>query len=246
MSFDRLLINLCVTTLSLLTVVACTPSTTTETASATPQPAAAATPSQVQSGGEDVVVEATAMPDAAPTIGSPSQSEPGAGTGDAEPPTDPAAQSERPQSETMSVYANSTYHFSVSQPADFVVRMQSAEMLAQRDPKPVASFRFMSPQAAASDLGELEAAELEISVHAAGTETSLNDWLISTHVLQANGATAAKPLRVGNVPGMEVCASTMIAPGCSYYVMGNGWVYQLTPASLEGETMVTTFLLAPS
>ena len=35
----------------------------------------------------------------------------------------------------------------------------------------------------------------------------------------------------------------MIAPGCSYFVLGNGWVYQLTPASVEGERIVRTFTL---
>jgi hypothetical protein len=33
----------------------------------------------------------------------------------------------------------------------------------------------------------------------------------------------------------------MIGPGCSYFVMGNGFIYQLTPATLEGDVMAQTF-----
>jgi hypothetical protein len=49
--------------------------------------------------------------------------------------------------------------------------------------------------------------------------------------------------QAANVAGVEVCASTMIAPGCSYFVMGNGFIYQLTPATLEGEAMAPTFMV---
>jgi hypothetical protein len=64
-------------------------------------------------------------------------------------------------------------------------------------------------------------------------------------LLPADGTVPLKPFQTANVSGVQVCASTMIAPGCSYFVLGSGWVYQLTPATLEGETMVRSFMLIP-
>ena len=34
----------------------------------------------------------------------------------------------------------------------------------------------------------------------------------------------------------------MIAPGCSYFVRGRNRIYQLIPATVDGETMVETFV----
>jgi hypothetical protein len=36
----------------------------------------------------------------------------------------------------------------------------------------------------------------------------------------------------------------MIAPGCSYFVIDTGWIYQLTPATALGEDLMKTFQLS--
>jgi hypothetical protein len=158
---------------------------------------------------------------------------------------EPEAQGGELQPGTLVVYTDSTYKFSVSYPADFVFRTQPAEKLAQLEPMPTASFIFMNPVTASSDLGDLEPADLEIRVYVAGQIASLDSWLTSNGLLPADGTVPLKPFQTANVSGVEVCATTMIAPGCSYFVLGSGWVYQLTPATLEGETMAETFMLVP-
>ena len=110
----------------------------------------------------------------------------------------------------------------------------------------------MNPVTASSEIVDLEPADLEIRVYAAGgipvqggASADLDSWLTSNGLLPADGSLQPKPFQTENVSGVEVCASTMIAPGCSYYFTGSGWVYQLTPATLQGEAMVKTFRLIP-
>lgn len=141
------------------------------------------------------------------------------------------------------MYADSTYKFSVKYPPDFTFRALPAEKLADLKPTPAASFIFMNPTAAASQTPD-EPADLEIRVYAAGQATSLESWLTSNGLLPADGSVPLKPFQAANATGAEVCSSTMIAPGCSYFVIGNGQVYQLIPVSLAGESMAKTFTLA--
>jgi hypothetical protein len=145
--------------------------------------------------------------------------------------------------ETMGVYTDNTYAFSVAYPDTFVARMQPAEQLAQFTPMPSAALRVMSPVVAASDLGDREPADLEIRVYKVGQIASLERWLTSNGLLSAGDT--VQPFQAATVSGVEVCASTMLAPGCSYFVLGGGRIYQLTPATQEGEAMMDTFTLLP-
>jgi hypothetical protein len=141
----------------------------------------------------------------------------------------------------MTVFADSTYKFSVNYPDNFVLRTLPADRLSELTPRPDGAFIFMNPVTAASDLGDLEPADLEIRVYSAAQAPSLEEWLTSNGLLSAEGNLPPEQFQAANVTGIEVCASTMIAPGCSYFVMGNGFIYQLTPATLEGDVMAQTF-----
>jgi hypothetical protein len=143
----------------------------------------------------------------------------------------------------MTLFTDSTYQFSVNYPDNFVLRTQPAENLSQLTPRPDAAFIFMNPETAASDLGDLEPADLEIRVYGMAQAPSLEEWLRSNGLLSVDSVLPLTAFQAANVSGVEVCASTMIAPGCSYFVMGNGFIYQLTPATLEGEAMAPTFML---
>lgn len=274
MLLRRFLVMLCIMSVSLLGSAACTPVIEGEAGAAMPASATETASNQESSKGEGVLVdttptseaELTAQPPGQSEPGStgegvmvditpmseeelaaqpPGQSEPGAGAGNGESQVEPGAQGEELQPGTIAVYTDSTYKFSVSYPADFVVRTQPAEELAQLTPMPTTSFTFMNPVTASSDVVELEPADLEIRVYDAGQIGSLDSWLTSNGLLPADSAVPLKPFQTANVSGVEVCATTMIAPGCSYFVLGSDWVYQLTPATLEGETMVDTFMLIP-
>jgi hypothetical protein len=158
---------------------------------------------------------------------------------------EPEAQVEEPQLGPTVVYTDSTYQFSVSYPNNFVFRTQPADKLSQLTPRPVTAFIFMNPETAASDVAELEPADLEIRVFEVGQNESLESWLSSNGQAPADATVPLKPFQTANVSGVEVCASTMIAPGCSYFVMGSGWLYQLIPATVEGETIAQTLVLLP-
>jgi hypothetical protein len=131
----------------------------------------------------------------------------------------------------LSLYRDNTYQFSLSYPADFVVREQPAEQLTGLEPRPLASFRILNTAT--------DPADLEVRVFDADRTASLKGWLRSNGLLLGE----PKPFQTAHVSGVEVCSSTMIAPGCSYFVLGNGWIYQLTSASVEGESIVRTFTL---
>jgi hypothetical protein len=140
------------------------------------------------------------------------------------------------------IYSDTDYKFSVAYPADFIFRVQSAEKLAELKPRPLIVFVIQSPKAASSDIAELEPADLEIRIYEAAGTTTLDAWLNSVGLMAGSNA---KPFKTTNVSGVELCASTMIAPGCSYFVMSNDRVYQLRPSSLEGENIIKSFKLLP-
>jgi hypothetical protein len=243
----RRFLMLSVTIVSLLGVTACgTPGMESGAGAAVPSSAPATATSQVQSSGEGAGVDVTPTSDTKLTVQpTGGQSEPGASAPGGGSQATPEAPGGEPQPGAVVVYTDDTYKFSVGYPANFVFRTLPAEKMAQLKPMPVISFIFMNPVTASSDVADLEPADLEIRVYAAGQVASLDSWLTSNRLLPADGTVPLKPFQSANVSGVQVCASTMIAPGCSYFVLGNGWVYQLTPATVEGETMVNTFRLIP-
>lgn len=199
-----------------------------------------------QSGTELNRVETTPMSAAELANQPPGQSEPGtgeSGAGDTGklPPSPGLA--EPPAS--WPAYVDPTYGFSISYPNGFVVQLQDVSELAQFTPTPVASIFFMNPTMAAGDLAGIEPPDLEVRVYQAGAVDSLKSWLVSVGFASADKGAVAKPYQKASVRGLKVCQSTLIAPGCSVYVLRSDLVYQLTPSSLEGEAMMETFALLP-
>jgi hypothetical protein len=141
-------------------------------------------------------------------------------------------------------YTDQAYKFSVGVPDNYTVDTLSADKLSGFQPKPAEVFRILNPTLAGSDTPDLEAADLEIRIFEAPQQlASAESWLAANGVVPSDGSVPVKAWQNGHVSGIEVCASTMIAPGCSYFVTGHGWIYQLTPASRQGETLLGTFTL---
>jgi hypothetical protein len=192
-----------------------------------------------------VMPSVTPIPDKERTAQPTGQSEPGAAATSEGVIEAPEERAQQPAPGTGNVYADTTYKFSVAYPKDFAFHSQPAEKLAALEPKPAAAFVFMNPVSAASDVAEFEPADLEIRTYTAGQSPSLGAWLALNSLVPADGSEPGKPFRKAHVSGIEVCASTMIAPGCSYFVQGSEWVYQLIPATVEGQAMLDTFMLVP-
>lgn len=144
----------------------------------------------------------------------------------------------------ISIYQDPLYKFSVEYPGEFVFRQISDENLLSLSPKPVASFIIMNPKTATSDAVDLEPADLEIRIYEVNGASSLDAWLKSKGLL--SNTMPPRPFQTKrNVSGIELCAATLIGPGCSYFFLGNAWIYGLTPATLEGETILHSFTLIP-
>jgi hypothetical protein len=139
----------------------------------------------------------------------------------------------RPAGVLPVLYRNATYDFSLRHPARLAVRSRPAAALAALEPKPLAAY-------AVSRSAATDPPDLELRVHRKGQASSLESWL-SSRGLVDEGTKPPKPFRTGNVSGLEVCKATMLAPGCSYFVLGSHWVYQLTPNSRDGEQVAQTF-----
>jgi hypothetical protein len=206
----------------------------------------AASKTRQQTETESNMVEATPMSEAELANQPQGQSEPGAGASVA------GETGQQPPSPGLPVaaagwtaYVDPTYGFSISYPSGFVVQPQDVSKLAQFTPTPVASIFFMNPTMATGALAGIEPPDLEVRVYQAGAVDSLKSWLVSVGFAAVDSGAIVQPYRHASVSGLKVCQSTMIAPGCSVYVLRSGRVYQLTPISREGEAMIETFALLP-
>lgn len=142
-------------------------------------------------------------------------------------------------------YVDTTSGFHISYPQGFVIKPQDVSKLAQFTPTPITSIFFMNPTMAKGDLAGIEPPDLEVRVYPGGAGHSLEDWLDSVALASVEHGAVAQPYQNGRVSGLKVCQATMIAPGCSVYVLRGDRVYQLTPMSVEGEVMIETFALLP-
>lgn len=139
------------------------------------------------------------------------------------------------------VYEDSRFGYRLTMPTDFVVSPAEAAHLAGFDPEPIAATLFMNPTMAAGDLAGLEPPDLEVRVYAREPTTSLESWLLAARFATAESLSSARPWPVDGQGGLWICQSTLLAPGCSGFVAIGDRVYQLTPATVTGESMVDTF-----
>ncbi|MBI3161136.1 MAG: hypothetical protein HYZ23_01435 [Chloroflexi bacterium] len=167
-----------------------------------------------------------------------SDSDFGYGEGDSQ---TPPSEAQVAPSDTWVTYGDTTYKFGVDHPSDYTFRPLQGEKLDRLTPKPAAAFVILSPAKANSDVADLEPPDLEIRIHALGQADSLEEWLKSAGMPGADAS--PKQFQASKVSGLKVCISTMVVPDCSYFFSGGDWVYQLIPASLEGEAMLQTFTL---
>lgn len=245
MLVKRFVVVLLIAIATLLGVGACALDEISESYAVTLPSVTKADSNQIQNSGEGIVVNVTPMPDIELSVQPPSQTEPDAGAGYEDSQMESEGQENEFRSEIGVLYSDSIYKFGVGYPSNFLFRTQPTEKLEHLNPIPSASFTFMNPVTASNDQAGLELADLEIRVYAAGQAKSLNSWLISMGLLSADSSIPIQQFQTINVSGIKVCASTMIIPRCSYFIIGNGWVYQLIPVTLEGEAMLHTFMLIP-
>ena len=144
-----------------------------------------------------------------------------------------------------SVYIDPTYHFSVSYPQGFVVRTQDVPKQSEVTPRLVAAIIFMNPTMATGALAGREPPDLDVRIFESAKQDSLKAWLMSVGFASAEDEPSIQPYRNAAVSGLRVCHSTLVAPGCSIYVLHERFVYQLTTISREGEAMLETFSLSP-
>lgn len=241
----------------LVTAVACAPSggepaVPVESASGAINPAgsdssAAAdgtpSPDALAPAGDGQVVEVTPMSEAELSAQPTGQAPGGVGEEGGE----DGGQGETPEPVTQYpdgwvIYTDDAYRFSVAHPVDFIVTQADTARLAGLIPPPAAAVYFMSPTTAESALAGTDAPDLEVRIHEAGAVASLADWLAVVGVGADQTITATT---LNALPGVQVCASTMIFPPCSIFIAGNDRVYQLRALNQEGEMIAQSFALVP-
>lgn len=138
-------------------------------------------------------------------------------------------------------FVDSSHGFSLCLPNGFVTQPKDVSRLSQFTPSPVASIFFMNPTVARGDQSGIEPPDLEVRVYqVVGVVDSLKRWLGTAGFLDSGSF--AQPY--GN-NGQKICKSTMIFPNCFIYFLNKARVYQLTPFTQAGESIIETFLLLP-
>jgi len=149
-----------------------------------------------------------------------------------------------PPTAGWTAFVDAAHGFRIEHPKGFVVRGQDVSGTPLQ-PVPKAAIFIMNPTMASGDLAGIEPPDLAVRVYRADGVASAAGWLAAAGRAHAGEGAVTRPYRHRSVEGIEVCAATLLAPGCSIYVLGGGRMYQLTPISLEGEAMVKTFALLP-
>ena len=141
------------------------------------------------------------------------------------------------------VHTEESYGFSVAIPPEYGLKPLTEADLNGLEPMPSAGMIILRSEFLPESPSPLVTPDLEIRVHESGSSASLAAWLSANGFEE--GWREPEPFETDHVSGDILCLTTMIAPGCSYFVLGDGWVYQLIPASLEGESIIDTFKLLP-
>lgn len=141
-------------------------------------------------------------------------------------------------------YVDTVNSFKISYPNDYVAQSQDNATLAQFEPKPIASIFIMNPDMARGELAGIEPPDLSVRVFKDASVNSVDSllaWLRTTGLSSLEGD-SIKSYQNGNVNGVNICFSTLLAPGCSVFVIDNGFIYQLTALGSEGEAMIDSFV----
>ncbi len=147
-------------------------------------------------------------------------------------------------SPNLLTYSDSTYKFEVQYPSNFTFRTMTSAQLAAIYPQPANGFVVLSPMKVSSDIAALEPPDLDIRVYPAAGVTSLDKFVPTISV--PGGMLPTEPYTTDRgTSGLRACTRLMVAPNCSYLFLSNGFIYQLTPSSQEGEQMAKTFQLLP-
>ncbi|HQU98730.1 MAG TPA: hypothetical protein PLV19_03790 [Nitrosomonas sp.] len=142
------------------------------------------------------------------------------------------------------IYNDSQRQFKLSYPSDFVAVERKQHELNKFTPSPQFAIIFMNDMMASSQFAGIEPADLEIKAYRLSTQQTLNEWLESTGFAHGESGSKIRHFPTKHIHGLEVCGSTMAAPGCSVYVVNANFIFQLTPASQSGEAMMESFELS--
>lgn len=192
--------------------------------------------------GQGAVVEVAPMSDEELANQPPGQTEPGVLESAGPEQTDPGTTQTQPPAGWLT-YISDAYGFAVIYPANYVVGSPNAEVLQGLIPPPSATVYFMDPNTAAGALAGTDAPDLEVRIFESGPVASLDQWLAASGAVTPGDGKTTAPYQGSFVSGLEVCESTMLAPGCSLFIAGQDRVYQLRYLTQRGERMADSFTL---
>ncbi|MCC8996880.1 MAG: hypothetical protein LM517_07505 [Nitrosomonas sp.] len=149
-----------------------------------------------------------------------------------------------PSAKNWEIYSDSQGQFKLSYPNDFVAVERKQHELNKFTPPPQFAIIFMNNMMASSQFARIEPADLEIKAYRLSTQQTLNEWLESTGFAHGESGSKIRHFQTKHFHGLEVCNSTMAAPGCSVYVINANFIFQLTPASQSGQAMMESLELS--
>lgn len=139
-------------------------------------------------------------------------------------------------------YVDPKKQFQLSYPDDFVVRERNSDELLKFAPAPKRAVYFMNPHMASGQLSGIEPADLELKIYRMNqSHSSLKHELKDLGVVPEMNGAVIKSFRTKHINGLEVCATTMVTPGCSIYTLHTHFIFQLTPGSQAGQIMMENF-----
>ena len=139
-------------------------------------------------------------------------------------------------------YIDPKKQFWLSYPSDFIAHERNSNELLKFKPTPERAVYFMNPHMASGQLAGIEPADLELKIYRMiQSHSSLRDGLRNSGLVPEMDDAVIKNFQTKHINGLEVCASTMVAPGCSIYTLHTHFIFQLTPGSQAGQIMMENF-----
>jgi hypothetical protein len=145
----------------------------------------------------------------------------------------------QPKPAGWQTYTDAAYGFSIDYPSEYVVLTDGGGSTAT---PAVQRVQFQLKDIANGPFADREPPQFSVQVFDIPGSQPLRDWLQATGRLPPGAVTT--PIRLaGAREGLRVALPQLLAPNETTYVVGERYIYGLTPLGEDGERMLMSFRL---